>query len=528
MIMHACSTFNVTLVPLYDTLGAKAMNHILELCGLEIIFVDAALVFNLLKWVKQSKVKLIIYIGKELSADCMEQATSMGIEIIRLDEFELRGSKDACEPRPPTPEDIALVCFTSGTTGTPKGAVISHGNIASCCIGIKANLNNFRMDHTDSIISYLPLAHVYQFAIECFMAYLGAKIGYYQGDVRYLLNDFETLQPTIIPAVPRVLNKAYERINGVVCAKPVIGKLFNFALSSKIAEVEEGIVRKNSIWDFLLFKKVQNHFGGKCRMLITGSAPCRGELLKWYRAVLGCFVLEGFGQTELSGVGSMSLNYDPTVGHIGVPLPSLEVKLVDVPEKEYFAKDNQGELCFRGPTVFKGYYKDPEKTAEAIDADGWLHSGDIGRFTEIGNISIIDRKKNLFKLAQGEYIAPDKIEALCEQAAIVNQCFVYGESLKSSLVAVVVPDAHALSKINPPVTVEEFVTDPNSAGLVLQAIQTAGQKELKSFEQVRHVTLTSETFSVENNLVTPTMKKRRDAIAEKYKDVLKAMLANMQ
>lgn len=237
--------------------------------------------------------------------------------------------------------------------------------------------------------------------------------------------------------------------------------------------------------------------------------------------------MEGFGQTELSGVGTMSVEGDHSIGHIGIPFPSLKAKLVDVPEKEYFAKDNRGEICFRGPTVFKGYYKDPEKTAAAIDSEGWLHSGDIGKWTDHGCLSIIDRKKNLFKLAQGEYIAPDKIEGIYERAPIVGQCFVYGESLKSCLVGIIVPDEMALSKMDPPVSLEKFVTDPNSAGMVLQTIQTIGQKELKSFEQVRHITLVPDAFSVENNLVTPTMKKRREAIVGTYKDVLQSMMANM-
>ena len=148
-------------------------------------------------------------------------------------------------------------------------------------------------------------------------------------------------------------------------------------------------------------------------------------------------------------------------------------------------------------------------------------------WTEHGCLSIIDRKKNLFKLAQGEYIAPDKIEAIYERAPIVGQCFVYGESLKSCLVGIVVPDEIVLSKMDPPVSIENFVADPNSAGMVLQTIQTIGQKELKSFEQVRHITVIPEAFSVENNLVTPTMKKRREAIVAAYKDVLQSMLANM-
>lgn len=526
VVMHACSAYNMTLVPLYDTLGAKAMTHILDTTGLEVVFVDSALVYNILKWAEGSKIKFIVSIGSDLSDENIEKATSLGVEIMNLGDFEVYGLTKRSEPRPPTPEDIALICYTSGTTGTPKGALISHGNIAACCMGLKANVTTF-LDHRDTIISYLPLAHVYQFAVECFFAYLGAKIGYFQGDLKLLLNDFETLSPTVIPSVPRVLNKAFDKINGLVHEKALVGKLFDIALASKMKEVEAGIYRRNSLWDRILFKKVQKSFGGKCRLLITGSAPCRGDILQWYRAVLGCYVMEGFGQTEMSGVSTMSLDGDHSIGHIGVPFPSLRVKLVDVPEKEYFAKDNRGEICFQGPTVFKGYYKDPEKTAAAIDSEGWLHSGDIGKWTDHGCLSIIDRKKNLFKLAQGEYIAPDKIEAVYERCPIVGQCFVYGESLKSSLVGIIVPDELILSKMDPPVSVEDFVADPNSAGMVLQTIQTMGQKELKSFEQVRHIKLVPEAFTVENNLVTPTMKKRREAIAASYSDVLQSMMVNM-
>jgi len=527
IVMHGCSAYNLTLVPLYDTLGAKAMAHILETCALEVIVVDSALLYNILKWTKDTKIRLLIVIGEEISAECSEKAGTLGVELITLSDLEIFGFENRVDPRPPTSEDIALICYTSGTTGTPKGAIISHGNIASCSVGLTNNLHNFILDDKDTLISYLPLAHVYQFAIECFFAYLGAKIGYFQGDLKLLLNDFETLQPTVIPSVPRVLNKAFDRINTLVHAKSIVGKLFDAGLASKLAEVEKGIARRNSFWDYLLFRKVQRSFGGKLRLLISGSAPCRGDILQWYRAVLGCFVMEGFGQTEMSGVSTMTLEGDHSIGHIGVPFPSLEVKLVDVIEKEYYAKDNRGEICFKGPTVFKGYFKDPERTAEAIDSEGWLHSGDIGKWTEHGCLSIIDRKKNVFKLAQGEYIAPDKIEAVYERASIVSQCFIYGDPLKSSLVGIIVPDELALAKMEPKLTIEEFVADSNSAGMVLQTIQTIGQKELKSFEQVRHITIVSEAFTVENNLITPTMKKRRDAISGQYKDILDSMLASM-
>ena len=503
------------------------MTHILTTCELEIVFVDSHLVYNILKWANNTNLRMLVVIGEDISADSQSEAKRLGIKIISLKDLELSGTDKRSKPSPPDPDDLAVICYTSGTTGTPKGAMISHGNIAEGCMGIKQNLYTFTMNHDDTMISYLPLAHVYEFAIECYFSYIGGRIGYYQGNLLKLLDDFETLQPTLIPSVPRVLNKAYDRVNSLVHSKPVIGKLYDMGVRSKMKEVESGIVRNNSIWDYFIFRKVQRSFGGKLRILITGSAPCRKDILTWYRAVLGCFIMEGFGQTEISGVGSMSLENDTSAGHIGIPLPNLEVKLVNVPEKEYFTKDNKGEICFRGTSVFKGYYNDPQKTAETIDSDGWLHTGDIGTWTNHGCLSIIDRKKNIFKLAQGEYIAPDKIEGIYERAPIALQCFVYGESLKSSLVGIVIPDPVEVEKQFPGVSMSSFVRDKSNAGYVLQIIQTLGQKELRSFEQVRHVSLQAEPFSVENNLLTPTSKKRREAIADAYKDALQEMMSSM-
>ena len=529
IVMQTCNHYSMRLVPLYDTLGPKAMNYVLTSCALKVVVVDNALLHNILKWVNQgSNIETIIANGPSIPEEHAERAVELGIELITMAEVEKLGSHNSAPPNPPKSEDVALICYTSGTTGIPKGAIITHGNIAACCMGLTDNFRGFTLDHNDVLMSYLPLAHVYEFAVECFFSYLGASVGYSQGDVKLLLDDIAALQPTLFPSVPRVLNKVYDRVvDGIQKKGAVVKMLYNMGLASKLAEVERNIFRTNSIWDAIVFKKVQALFGKRLRLLISGSAPCRGDILQWYRAVLGVYVMEGFGQTEMSGVATMSVCGDHTTGHIGLTLPGLEAKLVDVPEKNAFVSENKGEICFKGATVFRGYHNDPEKTAETVDSEGWLHTGDIGTWTDHGCLSIIDRKKNVFKLAQGEYIAPDKIESVYERCSIVNQCFIYGDSLKSSLVGLVVPSDIAIEAMYEGMTVEEFVTKPDSAGFIMQTIQTLGQNELKSFEQVRHVKLVAAPFSVENDMLTPTFKKRRQAIADTYKDLLEEMLEGM-
>ncbi|EPB65024.1 hypothetical protein ANCCEY_15913, partial [Ancylostoma ceylanicum] len=181
--------------------------------------------------------------------------------------------------------------------------------------------------------------------------------------------------------------------------------------------------------------------GGRVRLMVTGSAPLAENVLTFVRAAMGCIVVEGYGQTECVAACTVSMEGDSKAGHVGMAIPSASIKLVDVPELGYFSKDEAGEVCVKGPIVFRGYYKNEEQTKEVLDEDGWLHTGDIGRWTKEGTLKIVDRKKHIFKLAQGEYVAPEKIENIYVRSKYVAQSFVYGESLKTCLIAVVVPDA---------------------------------------------------------------------------------------
>jgi len=400
--------------------------------------------------------------------------------------------------------------------------MITHNNVFETCLGMDRNICGWPHGPDDCMISYLPAAHVYQYSLECYFGLIGGSIGFYQGNIKLLLDDIAQLKPTVFPSVPRVLNKLHDRIMEGIGQKPAFVQwLIGKATSSKLSEVNGGICRQNSVWDYLIFKKIRKLLGGNVRLVITGSAPIAPSVLQWYRSVLGCFVIEGYGQTENCGVGTMSMYGDNIPGHVGVPAPGTNMKLYDVPEMNYRASEGKGEVCIKGPIVFKGYYKDPEKTAETIDSEGWLHTGDIGTWTEHGCVKIIDRKKNIFKLAQGEYIAPEKIEIAYEGSSLVAQCFVYGDSLKANLVAVVVPEEAAIkAKFGEKVTLQEACGKKEVYDDVMSELARIGKPILKGFEQVKKVHLHHELFSVENDMATPTFKKKRATIEVHFKEQL--------
>jgi len=330
----------------------------------------------------------------------------------------------------------------------------------------------------------------------------------------------------------------YDRVSaGVKASSGLKQALFNYGLKSKEAELEAGIIRNDSIWDKIIFKKVQATLGGRVKFVVTGSAPISKTCLQFLRCVLGCPIIEGYGQTECSAAGTISLLGDTlSAGTVGAVIPCGEIKLATVPDSKYRAENDEGEVCFRGPHVFRGYLNNPERTAEALDEDGWLHSGDIGKWEERGRLRIIDRKKAIFKLSQGEYIAPEKIENIYVRATSVAQVFVYGDSLQSVLVAIVVPDIEVMPAwlpknvpdMNPNASLSEICKDPRVNALVLKEMLHEGaQAKLASFEQVKAVYLSPTPFTVENNQLTPTFKSKRPQLTEAYRAVVDQLYAKI-
>ncbi|KAM9715799.1 long-chain-fatty-acid--CoA ligase 5 isoform 1-T4 [Menidia menidia] len=533
---QACYTYSMVTVPLYDTLGAEALVFIITQAELSTVICDNQKKAEaLLQSCEKGQIPVLkhIIIMDPFSPELVERGAKCGVDIVSLEDMEELGKNNLQKPNPPKPEDLSIICFTSGTTGNPKGAMLTHENVVSDTSGVlKAFETSFVPSTQDISISFLPLAHMFERVVQTAAYGAGARVGFFQGDIRLLPDDMKTLKPTIFPVVPRLLNRVYDRVQSG--AKTPFSKwLLNFAVERKYAEVKEGIIRKNSIWDKLIFNKVQASLGGNVRLMVTGAAPISPPVLNFLRAALGCQVFEAYGQTECAASCTITLPGDATSGHVGAPLSCNVVKLVDVEDMNYFASNGEGEVCIKGKNVFKGYLKDPEKTAEALDKDGWLHTGDVGKWLPSGVLKIIDRKKNIFKLAQGEYIAPEKIENVYVRSELVAQVFVHGDSLQSCLVAVVVPDAEALTDFSKNLgyrgSFEELCKNSDVKKAIISDMTKLGKEAgLKSFEQVRDVHVHPELFTVENGLLTPTLKAKRAELKVLFQQQIDNLYSSMQ
>ncbi|OIT35810.1 PREDICTED: long chain acyl-CoA synthetase 6, peroxisomal-like [Nicotiana attenuata] len=515
IVDHACSAYSYTSVPLYDTLGPDAVKYIVNHADVQAIFCVPGTLNTLLTFLSEiPSVRLIVVVGG-IDEHLPSLPSTTGMKLLSYTRLLSQGRSSMQPFCPPKPEDIATICYTSGTTGTPKGVVLSHANLIASVAGMTLSIKFYP---SDIYISYLPLAHIYERANQITSAYYGVAVGFYQGDNLKLMDDLATLRPTIFSSVPRLYNRIYAGITNAVQTSGVLKqRLFNAAYNSKKQAVMNG--RKPSpMWDRLVFNKIKDKLGGRVRLMTSGASPLSPDVMEFLRVCFGCLVMEGYGMTETSCVISSMDDSDLLTGHVGSPNPACEIKLVDVPEMSYTSEDRphpRGEICVRGPIIFEGYYKDEVQTREVIDEDGWLHTGDIGLWLPGGRLKIIDRKKNIFKLAQGEYIAPEKIENVYAKCKFVAQCFVYGDSFNSSLVAVVCvePDVFKEWASSEGIKYEslgQLCNDPRAKAAVLAEMDAVGREaQLRGFEFAKAVTLVIEPFTIENGLLTPTFKVKR-------------------
>ncbi|KAI7756394.1 hypothetical protein M8C21_005373 [Ambrosia artemisiifolia] len=533
IVDHACSAYSYVSVPLYDTLGPDAVKFIVNHSSAQAIFCVPQTLHSLLSFLSEiHSVRLIVVVGgiDELMPS-LPSAT--GVKVVSFSQLITQGTSNRYPFCPPKPEDVATICYTSGTTGTPKGAVLSHGNMIANVAGGSLGIKFYP---SDVYISYLPLAHIYERSNQIILAYYGGSVGFYQGDNLKLLDDMALLRPTVFCSVPRLYNRVYDGImNAVKSSGGLREKLFNAAYNAKRQALLKGKTA-SPMWDRLVFDKIKAKLGGRVRFMVSGASPLSPDVMDFLKVCFGCPVSEGYGMTESSCVITFMNVNDITSGHVGSPNPACEVKLVDVPEMNYTSDDQpypRGEICVRGPIVFQGYYKDEVQTREVIDEEGWLHTGDIGLWSPGGRLKIIDRKKNIFKLAQGEYIAPEKIENVYAKCKFVAQCFIYGDSFNSCLVAIVSVDPEILKAWAAKEGIkfeswEQLCNDPRARKAVLADMDAAGKEaKLRGFEFARSVTLIAEPFTMENGLLTPTFKIKRPqakayfakAIADMYEEV---------
>uniref|UniRef100_A0AAR2IVH1 Arachidonate--CoA ligase n=1 Tax=Pygocentrus nattereri TaxID=42514 RepID=A0AAR2IVH1_PYGNA len=525
----SCYTYSMVVVPLYDTLGPDAIRYIINIAEISTVICDkpekAKVLLGNVERKETPGLKRIILMDP-FDSELVEQGEKCGVQIQALKNIEVHLRDFPFVLQLPQPDDLSIVCFTSGTTGKPTLIQIP------VCVCVYVLLQKvIRPNQDDVLISFLPLAHMFERLIEAVVYCHGGRIGFFQGDIRLLSDDMKVLRPTIFPVVPRLLNRMYDKIFSQA-NNPVKRWLLNFAAKRKASEVSRGVIRSDSIWDKIFFRKIQASLGGRLRMIITGAAPTSPTVLGFLRAALGCQVYEAYGQTECTAGCTYTTPGDWTSGHVGAPLPCNLIKLVDVPEKNYFASKGEGEVCVKGPNVFKGYLKDPVKTAETLDSDGWLHTGDIGKWLPNGTLKIIDRKKHIFKLAQGEYISPEKIENIYIRSEPVSQLYVHGDSLQSCLVGIVVPDPEVMpswaQKKGLEGSYEDLCRNMELKKAILDDLVRLGKASgLHSFEQVKDIYIHSEMFSIENGLLTPTLKAKRPELKEYFKLEIEQLYNNI-
>ena len=544
MVSDIASHMNsISIVTFYDTLGDSTIEFILSETNLTTIAMESVGLVKINKLKEQNKVselKNLIIFDDEKPED-IQKAKSLGFNVYTFNEVVEKGKGQHVEFTHCKPETLATLSYTSGTTGIPKGTMLTHSQVAAQITGTQ----NIGIPITDKerYLSFLPLAHAFERVINLFCMYFGAAVCFYSGSPKRLLDDCKVCQPTVFACVPRIAIRIYDSIMDNIQKKQKIAKeLFHKALKEKITNLHLYGKFTHPLYDKLIFNKTKALLGGKCKLFVIGGAPISREVCEFLKVTLCTTLLLGYGQTETCGAAMISNCLDNNPDNPGGVIPAIEMKLVDCPELNYTSEDRnpetnapepRGEICVRGPAVFKAYLNDQENTAKSFDSEGWLHSGDVGIIlTQRGNaVKIIDRVKSIFKLSQGEYIAPEKIENELQHSKYIKQIWVTGISTENYIVGVVVPEEEEciefLNQNNINATKENFEQYINNKVLIKEIIKdldtTGRQNGLKGFELVKNIILFPEGFNIENNLCTPTLKLKRPVLQKKFEEEVKLM-----
>jgi long-chain acyl-CoA synthetase len=411
--------------------------------------------------------------------------------------------------------------------------MISHENLLATAKGhlIRLDQANIKKPITDRHCSFLPMAHIYERFILLQAILSGTQIVFCPAPEQ-LPNYLSMVKPTQASVVPRVLNRVYDAIMTEVNKS----KLKTFL-------VQQALREQPSFLSHIAFRKVKKLFGNQVKAMITGAAPITPDVMHFFRIALNIPIMEGYGQTESAGAGTTTHPVDLSYGSIGSPMPTVEIKLIDVPGTNYRSAMNQGEVCIRGPNVFKGnshltiiffhcssigYYGDEAKTRETVDENGWLHTGDVGEWTSNGALRIIDRTKHIFKLNQGKYIAPERLEDVYIRSRWVAQIFIDGISTEANVVAIVIPDEDYVRKnfksATTGTTFADLCKNEKLKKIILSDLNRIAEKyKLKMYETVSNIHLHPELFSQNNGLLTVTLKTRRANARKQFQSIIQSL-----
>ncbi|MDX8406969.1 MAG: long-chain fatty acid--CoA ligase, partial [Mariprofundaceae bacterium] len=410
-------------------------------------------------------------------------------------------------------DTLATLVYTSGTTANPKGVMLTHGNILANLEAVPAVITDLNLG--DRMLSFLPLAHALERTGSHFLAYsFGISVAFAERPDTVAKNLVES-SPTIMISVPRLLEVVRSRILGQVAAQPAISrKLFHTFLDLARQEKRGPVAALLfKLLDKLVGEKIRQRFGGRMRVLVSGGAPLSPEVGEFFEA-LGLPVIEGYGLSESAPLLAVNPLDDRRIGSVGLAAKGVEIRIAE-----------DGEIIARGANIMPGYWKQRKATREAL-IDGWLHTGDIGHIDEDGYLYITDRKKDIIVNSGGENIAPQRIEGLLAADEQIEQALVYGDQ-KPYLVALIIPNEEACMawahEQGLPETDWEHVCTSDILKKHLQTKINGILKPLNPFEQVRRILLLPHPFTIEEGLLTPTMKIKRRKVYEKYHDALELL-----
>ncbi|KAI9015468.1 hypothetical protein DFJ74DRAFT_609441 [Hyaloraphidium curvatum] len=540
----ACMAAGYANVPLYVTGDEGGIIHIIRnLCDVSIVFCGEPNAARLVRLKAEDKIPTLnklVLIGFRPDDKLKAAAASAGVSLFTFDDLLAEGSKGTLPPSPTKDEYAPMsIVSTSGTTGNPKGAVLSQRCFAFSVQTIIDDLG-WKFTPGENSFSYLPTAHIGDRIISWAFVSAGMGLAFATGVQTELFSDMQAAKPVALLMVPRILNRLVGVVRNMVDAQgPEFKRKFDegFRAKRKLM-IEQGIISRDTEWDRAIFGKLQAVLGGKMRYITAGAAAVDVNSLEFCRIVFGVQMCEVFGQTEGTGLATNTSVNDPRTpygSHVGRPYQFMDVVLRDVPELGYSTSSNppRGEVLVRGPNVMTEYLREPGKTKETIDEQGYLAMGDVAEMLPDGTIRIIDRAKNVFKMSQGEFVAPERIEAIIMRSPWVAQAFVYGELQARWLVAVVCPDperAAAWAKERgKPADLPSLCRDEDLRRTVQEDVIAVGKANgLLGYEIPKAITLFPGGFTVEEGLITPSLKNKRNALKDKFDTDLKGLYASIK
>ncbi|MEZ4579298.1 MAG: long-chain fatty acid--CoA ligase [Desulfobacterales bacterium] len=517
------------VVPVYTTLVAEEVKYIAENSGAKVLFVENRMQLEkALSFVDEVDTleKIIVFNNND--------AKSSHPAVMSFDDLVAAGKENIEKPAlfqalaADVLDDLATIVYTSGTTGVPKGAMITHKNIMAVIRSLDSIEPKFAYD-TDQTVPLLPLSHVFERVAGHFYGmYVGLTASYAESIDTFVV-DVKEKRPTVVLAVPRVCEKVYQRILGQVEEQDAWKqKMFHWgynigleisALREKKKPIPLVLGLKYKLAYNLIFKKLADALGGRVRWMTASGAPTSRDIILFFNAS-GITVIEGYGMTESCAPATMSNLNDYKIGTVGKPIPNVEVKIAD-----------DGEILIKGDNVFAGYWKMEKETKNAFTPDGYLMSGDIGQFDEDGFLSITDRKKDLIITSGGKNIAPQKIEGIFKFDPLFAQFIVVGERKKflSALVNINLEQAERLAaQQNIGFSKPEDLLDNNEFLKIIDTHIAEKNQQLARYETIKKYRIIRDEFSQEGGELTPSLKMKRNVIYEKYSDLIDEMYEDLK